>query len=183
MKWAGEAGLTGRSYVWIATQSVIGESSEALPNLPAGMLGKDYQNKPYLEQIFCNFVQGVSFDTSLSNLISQISTAMMVFVHGAESFIEDSSNSPGSLVPHLSCDSASDQQDSQETRWTLGETFHKYDLLYSSAWKCYSNNGFFTRKWSSFLISTQISVNLTQFSTEEKHSKTIPKVGLKHAKN
>ena len=40
MKWAREAGLTGRSYVWIATQSVIGESNEALPDLPAGMLGK-----------------------------------------------------------------------------------------------------------------------------------------------
>ena len=39
MKWAGEAGLTGRSYVWIVTQSVIGESNEALPDLPAGMLG------------------------------------------------------------------------------------------------------------------------------------------------
>eukprot|EP00093_Oithona_nana_P005243 05243.XXX_109830_119428_1 [CDS] Oithona nana genome sequencing. len=107
MKWASEAGLTGRSYVWIATQSVIGESVEGSPELPAGMLG-------------------VSFDTSLSNLISQISNAMMVFVHGAESFIEDPKNSPESLVPNLSCDSARDQEESQETRWTLGETFHKY---------------------------------------------------------
>ena len=40
MKWAKEAGLTGKSYVWIATQSVIGESKEALPDFPAGMLGK-----------------------------------------------------------------------------------------------------------------------------------------------
>ena len=40
MKWAKEAGLTGRSYVWIGTQSVIGESTEALADLPAGMLGK-----------------------------------------------------------------------------------------------------------------------------------------------
>ena len=71
------------------------------------------------------FFPGVSFDTSLSYLISQISTAMMVFVHGAESFINDASNDPESLVPNLSCDSASDQQDSQETRWTLGESFHK----------------------------------------------------------
>ena len=63
----------------------------------------------------------MSFDTSLSNLISQISTAMMVFVHGAESFI--GSNNPESLVPHLSCDSATDNS---ETRWTLGETFHQY---------------------------------------------------------
>jgi hypothetical protein len=39
MKWAKEAGLTGKSYVWIATQSVIGESKEALQHFPAGMLG------------------------------------------------------------------------------------------------------------------------------------------------
>ena len=39
MKWAKEAGLTGRSYVWIATQSVIGDSNDS-KNLPAGMLGK-----------------------------------------------------------------------------------------------------------------------------------------------
>ena len=68
---------------------------------------------------------GVSFDTSLPNLISQISNAMMVFAHGAESFIENPQNSPDSLVPNLSCDSARDQAESQETRWTLGETFHK----------------------------------------------------------
>ena len=40
MKWAAEAGLTGDSFVWVATQSVIGEVKEALPELPAGMLGK-----------------------------------------------------------------------------------------------------------------------------------------------
>ena len=40
MKWAKEAGLTAKSYVWIATQSVIGESFEALPDFPEGMLGK-----------------------------------------------------------------------------------------------------------------------------------------------
>ena len=77
--------------------------------------------------MFLLYSAGVSFDTSLSNLISQISNAMMVFVHGAESFIGDTKtkNTPESLVPNLSCDSARDQQESQETRWTLGETFHK----------------------------------------------------------
>lgn len=39
MKMAKEKGLTGKSYVWIATQSVIGETREALPDFPAGMLG------------------------------------------------------------------------------------------------------------------------------------------------
>jgi len=40
MRWAKEAGLTGKSYVWIGTQSVIGETKDALPDFPAGMLGK-----------------------------------------------------------------------------------------------------------------------------------------------
>jgi len=40
MGWAEKEGLTSSSYVWIATQSVIGESKEALTNMPAGMLGK-----------------------------------------------------------------------------------------------------------------------------------------------
>lgn len=40
MRWAREAGLTGNSFVWIATQSVIGETKEALPDFPSGMLGE-----------------------------------------------------------------------------------------------------------------------------------------------
>ena len=39
MGWAKTAGLTGNSFVWIATQSVIGDSKEALAEFPAGMLG------------------------------------------------------------------------------------------------------------------------------------------------
>lgn len=39
MRWAKKAGLTGQSYVWIATQSVIGENKDALEDFPAGMLG------------------------------------------------------------------------------------------------------------------------------------------------
>ena len=40
MRWAEEAGLTGNSYVWIATQSVIGEKKEVHERFPAGMLGE-----------------------------------------------------------------------------------------------------------------------------------------------
>jgi hypothetical protein len=53
MKWAKEAGLTGKSYVWIATQSVIGESKEALAHFPAGMLGKQGDQRAIL-----NFTPG-----------------------------------------------------------------------------------------------------------------------------
>ncbi len=41
MRWAREEGLTGNSFVWIVTQSVIGESKEALPDFPTGMLGEE----------------------------------------------------------------------------------------------------------------------------------------------
>ena len=40
MEWAGEMGLTGNSFVWIATQSVIGEKKETHNEFPAGMLGE-----------------------------------------------------------------------------------------------------------------------------------------------
>ena len=44
MKYAKEAGLTSKSYIWVATQSVIGEADRsgermASTDLPAGMLG------------------------------------------------------------------------------------------------------------------------------------------------
>ena len=44
MRWAKEEGLTSKSYIWVATQSVIGASDRsgerrASSDLPAGMLG------------------------------------------------------------------------------------------------------------------------------------------------
>ena len=51
MKMAKEKGLTGKSYVWIATQSVIGETREALPDFPAGMLG-NYIHEIYINKIY-----------------------------------------------------------------------------------------------------------------------------------
>ena len=55
MKMAKEKGLTGKSYVWIATQSVIGETREALPDFPAGMLGNytTYMRFILTRFIFC----------------------------------------------------------------------------------------------------------------------------------
>ena len=44
MEWARDKDLTGNNYVWIVTQSVIGESrkgtASAKPQFPIGMLGK-----------------------------------------------------------------------------------------------------------------------------------------------
>ena len=57
MKWAKEAGLTAKSYVWIATQSVIGESFEALPDFPEGMLGKYFFYYRWTPKFDPNYVQ------------------------------------------------------------------------------------------------------------------------------
>ena len=54
-------------------------------------LSQPLKDIPLKDILLCNL--GVSFDTSLSNLISHISTAMMVFVHGTEAFIDELSNS------------------------------------------------------------------------------------------
>lgn len=66
---------------------------------------------------------GVSFDTSLRDLISQIPVAMKVFAHGIEAYTSDSSNDPLELVPNLSCE-GNETDPSAKSRWTLGEKFH-----------------------------------------------------------
>ena len=54
LKTAGQLGLTGPKYVWIATQSVIGSSVEAPPEFPVGMLG------PTFLQLFLYFLRPYS---------------------------------------------------------------------------------------------------------------------------
>ena len=66
---------------------------------------------------------GVSFDTSLQDLITQIPVAMKVFSHGVEAFTKDPANEE--LRPRLSCDGNETDSDS-ESRWQLGEKFHTY---------------------------------------------------------
>ncbi|XP_023326378.1 glutamate receptor ionotropic, NMDA 2B isoform X2 [Eurytemora carolleeae] len=106
MSWADQAGLTGTNYVWIVTQSVIGESeggsAEALTQFPIGMLG-------------------VSFPTSFQALIDQIPVALSVYAEGVERLLSTPLN--GTLMPHLSC---TEGTKSTEASWDLGETFYKH---------------------------------------------------------
>ena len=69
MKWAKEAGLTAKSYVWIATQSVIGESFEALPDFPEGMLGKYFFLLPMDPKIWPQLCWNwyIMYNTYISN--------------------------------------------------------------------------------------------------------------------
>ena len=70
MKMAKEKGLTGKSYVWIATQSVIGETREALPDFPAGMLGNYILHEFYILTSFIFFCPSKSDD--LNNGFDQL---------------------------------------------------------------------------------------------------------------
>ncbi|XP_038223274.1 glutamate receptor ionotropic, NMDA 2B [Zerene cesonia] len=99
---AADLHLTGESYVWIVTQSVLG-SMQPPNKFPVGMLG-------------------VHFDTSSSSIISEIATAVKVFAYGVESYVSEAENVRYPLGTRLSCDGAG----SGEARWSTGERFYRH---------------------------------------------------------
>ncbi|CAB4065895.1 GRIN2B [Lepeophtheirus salmonis] len=108
MRWAKEFDLTGNSYVWITTQSVIGEGREALPEFPAGMLALVSNFKKRMTIL--GILLGVNFDTSLEHLVKQIPNG----------------NEVTDLVPELSCNMTTSASNELESRWSFGERFHRY---------------------------------------------------------
>lgn len=62
---------------------------------------------------------GVHFDTSSDSLNNEISTAIKVFAHGVENFINDPRNANETLNTQLSC------EEEGESRWRNGERFYK----------------------------------------------------------
>ncbi|XP_074093587.1 glutamate ionotropic receptor NMDA type subunit 2 isoform X2 [Cotesia typhae] len=97
---AKELKITGENYVWIVTQSVIGNLQT--PNqFPVGMLG-------------------VHFDTSSTSLVNEISTAIKVYAYGVEDFVNDPRNLNYSLNTALSCEGLG------ESRWNTGDRFFRY---------------------------------------------------------
>jgi len=108
MGWARERELTGTNFVWVVTQSVVGEMSgtparfTAKPQFPIGMLG-------------------VSFETSYDALINQIPVGLNVFAHSVEQYLKVDNSS---LAPRLSC--MEDVSTIMEARWRDGENLHKY---------------------------------------------------------
>ncbi|KAI1291857.1 Glutamate receptor ionotropic, NMDA 2B [Halotydeus destructor] len=95
--------LTGKNYIWIVTQSVVGTGSEshAPSEFPPGMLG-------------------IHFNTTHLRLLDEIERAVTIFGHGLDSFVSDPKNLNTSLSPGLSCNGSS------EPRWHKGEVFFKY---------------------------------------------------------
>lgn len=140
--------ITGENYVWVVTQSVIGDV-QAPGEFPVGMLGER------LTQTCCilikNIVQlitssggvasgtiffpvfyetaiflylGVHFDTSSQSLVNEITTAIKVYAYGVEDFVNDPKNTDKSLNTQLSCG-----KQLGDGRWKTGDRFFKYGPL------------------------------------------------------
>ncbi|XP_026465819.1 glutamate receptor ionotropic, NMDA 2B isoform X1 [Ctenocephalides felis] len=92
--------ITGENYVWVVTQSVI-ENLQTPYQFPVGMLG-------------------VHFDTSSGSLVNEITTAIKVYAHGVEGYVNDPNNEGNNLNTQLSCEGAGD------SRWATGDRFFKY---------------------------------------------------------
>ncbi|KAK6630957.1 hypothetical protein RUM44_003129 [Polyplax serrata] len=93
--------ITGENYVWVVTQSVIGDV-QAPGEFPVGMLG-------------------VHFDTSSQSLVNEITTAIKVYAYGVEDFVNDPKNTDKSLNTQLSCG-----KQLGDGRWKTGDRFFKY---------------------------------------------------------
>lgn len=62
---------------------------------------------------------GVHFDTSTDSLVKEITTAIRVFAHGVEDFVNDPKNINETLTTQLSCEGEG------ESRWVTGDKFYK----------------------------------------------------------
>ncbi|XP_064478765.1 glutamate receptor ionotropic, NMDA 2B-like [Ornithodoros turicata] len=94
--------ITGRNFIWIVTQSVIGAvPSLAPPEFPAGLIG-------------------IHYNTTLNKLFDEIERAVLVFGHGLELHVNDPANANISLDPGLRCN------DTRRAHWQHGERFYKY---------------------------------------------------------
>ncbi|CAG2162128.1 unnamed protein product [Oppiella nova] len=98
---AEELKMTGKNYMWIVTQSVLGGGDKAPGSFPPGMLG-------------------VHFNTTHQRLLDEMERAVTIFGHGLELFVNDQKNLNLSLSPNLSC------HGSAETRWSRGDIFFNY---------------------------------------------------------
>lgn len=99
---ASQLGMTGKNYVWVVTQSVIGaHPGIAPPEYPAGLLG-------------------IHYNTSLNKLHDEIERAVLVLGHGLELFFSEPANANVTLAPGLRC------YESGHAHWAQGDTFFRY---------------------------------------------------------
>ncbi|XP_054718557.1 glutamate receptor ionotropic, NMDA 2B-like [Uloborus diversus] len=99
---ATDLGITGKNYVWIASQSVVGLGLEVKPGqFPVGMLG-------------------IYINVTMEKLYVEIDRAVNTFAHGIESFYNDPKTGNISLIPNLSCNI------SGQSRWNRGDLVFKH---------------------------------------------------------
>ena len=67
----------------------------------------------------CFSIAGVHFDTSSDRLLNEITTAIKVYAHGVEDFVNDPKNANYSLNTQLSCEEDGD------SRWMTGDRFYR----------------------------------------------------------
>ncbi|CAG7721268.1 unnamed protein product [Allacma fusca] len=111
--YATKLGLTGANYVWVATQSVIGDSLDAPtfstnPNAPP-------------ESAFPVGMLGVHFNTSYESLKTEIFSGLRVFSQGVEAFYTDPINKGVNLSTSLSCEGLG-----ETAKWAVGDRFFRY---------------------------------------------------------
>lgn len=63
--------------------------------------------------------EGVHFDTSMTSLVNEISTAIKVYAYGVEDFVNDTKNANITLNAGLSC------YEQGESRWSMGDRFFR----------------------------------------------------------
>ncbi|KAF2368868.1 Receptor ligand binding region [Trinorchestia longiramus] len=119
-------GLTGKNYVWIVTQSIIGENLEGKKTFPVGMLG-------------------VHFDTDTEALQAAIVKTIRTFAYGVQSFVSDVRNAHVSLVPDISC------QGDAGAKWESG--VHFYRSNFPVGWKVQQGSDKGTSSTSRFNLS------------------------------
>ncbi|XP_067128444.1 glutamate receptor ionotropic, NMDA 2B-like [Centruroides vittatus] len=101
MNAANEWKITGKNYLWIATQSIIGNVGAFFKYLPPGMLG-------------------VYFNATQEILLDEIEKAIIIFAYGLNSFANDKNNARTILSSNLNCNA------SGESKWNKGSYFFKY---------------------------------------------------------
>lgn len=94
--------ITGKNFIWIVTQGVIGAVPSFAPaEFPPGLIG-------------------IHYNTTLNKLFDEILRAVLVFGYGLELHVSDPANANTSLDPGLRCN------DSRRAHWQHGERFYKY---------------------------------------------------------
>lgn len=97
---AADLGMTGKNYMWIVTQSVLGRATGIAPGeFPSGMLG-------------------IHFNTTHEKLLEELERAVTVFGYGLEMLVND--NKVLDLKSNVNCNS------SENLKWNVGEMLFSY---------------------------------------------------------